>query len=129
LVIPAGRGGIAAWRVGRRFARPGVDSAVDGARQGSVPVAVFRLFILVEVVIILVVFVLILIPVFFLVILFLGFGPAFGLLGVLEVHLMPGLEVDLLDVAIEILDLHQLRVLIDRQHAEGLFFFEVFVPL
>src|SRR6185312_476417 len=119
----------------RRFARPWVDSAVDGARQGLVLVAVSRLFILVEVIVLVLVvliLILILIPVlvlilvfFFVVVFFLGFGPALRLLGVLEVHLVPGLEVDFLDVAIEILDLHQLRVLIDRQHAEGLFFFEV----
>jgi len=32
-------------------------------------------------------------------------------------------------VAVEVLDLYELGVLVDRQHAERFFFFDVFVPL
>src|SRR6267143_2111281 len=62
-------------------------------------------------------------------ILVIGFGPAFRLLDPLAVHLLPGLQVEFLDVAIEVLDLYELRVLVDRQHPERFFFFDVFVPL
>src|SRR6267143_2045363 len=87
---------------------------------------VLILVVVVQVVLILIVVQVVLILVRVLVI---GFGPAFRLLDPLEVHLVPGLQVEFLDVAVEVLDLYELRVLVDRQHPERFFFFDVFVPL
>ena len=47
----------------------------------------------------------------------------------LQVELVPGVEVDLLDVAVLVLDLDDLFVRIDRQHPEDLVLFEILVPL
>jgi len=96
-------------------------------RCGSTLVVVF--IIVIEIVIIFVVL-LVLVEVilvffffiFFFLVLF-GLGPALRLIRTLEIHFVPRLEVDLLDIAIEILDLDELRVLIDGQYAERLFFF------
>ena len=42
---------------------------------------------------------------------------------------MPGLVVDLLDVAVLVLQLDELRVLVDRQDLEHLLVIEALVPL
>src|SRR5256886_1343223 len=90
-------------------------------------VDVVLVLVVVPVVLILVVF---LVPLLVLVLVrVLGLGPTFRLGNLLEVHLVPGLEVEFLEVAVEVLDLYELGVLVDRQHAERFFFFDVFVPL
>src|ERR1700722_9201200 len=67
---------------------------------------------------------------FFLLFLVLGAaGPAFGLGYFLQVELVPGLEVDFLDVAIEVFELDQLGILIHREHAKALVLVDVLVPL
>src|SRR5688572_1570586 len=55
--------------------------------------------------------------------------PAFRLIGQVEVELLPGLVVDLLHVAILVLQFDELRVLVDRQDLEHLFVVEAFIPL
>jgi hypothetical protein len=56
-------------------------------------------------------------------------GPAFGLGRLLEVQLMPGVEVDHLGVAIFILDLYGFSIGIQSQHPEDLVLIEIFIPL
>jgi hypothetical protein len=63
------------------------------------------------------------------VLLVLGTGPALRLLGELEIELLPGLVVDFLDVAVLVLQLDELRVLVDRQDLEDLLVVETLVPL
>jgi hypothetical protein len=103
--------------------------------SGVVPVAVIVILVVEVFVIVLVPIVIVLVPVvlflfFFLFLFFLGgvAGPAFRLLGLLEVELMPGIEIDLLDIAVLVLDLDQLLVGVDRQHFEDLVLFEILVP-
>src|SRR5437660_12383238 len=88
---------------------------------------VLALLVDVVVVLVVVVLVLVLVPVVLVLVLVgvlvIGFRPALGLLDLLEIHLVPGLEIDLLDFAVEILDLYELRVLVDRQNAERILFF------
>src|SRR5581483_7793009 len=92
-----------------------------------VPILVVLIvLVVVPIVIIVVVLVLLFLLVF---ILFVRLCPALRLLRLLEVHLMPGLEVYLLDLAVEILDLDQLRVFVHRENTERLFVFQVLVPL
>ena len=93
-------------------------------------------FVVVVVVIIIVVIVIVLIfvvvEVLFLVIIVVVFGvvgPAFRLLGEFEVEFVPGVEVQLFDLAVEILDFHELVVFVHGQDAEGLVLFLVLVPL
>src|SRR5207302_2788182 len=104
--------------------------AAGGTQRESIQIPLFVDIVLVVVPLVVVFLVFVLVPVL---VLFLGFvlvglGPTLGLLGHLQVHLVPCLQVDLLDVPIEILDLDELRVLIDRQHAERFFFFQILVP-
>src|SRR6185437_9176031 len=89
-------------------------------RGGSIFVALvfFLVFVPVVLVILIVVPVVVLVFFLFFVLVLFGLGPAFRLVDPIEVHLMPGLEIDLLDLAIEILDLDQLRVLIYREDTE-----------
>ena len=54
---------------------------------------------------------------------------ALGLLGQLQIHLMPGLEIDLLNVPVQVLYLNELGVLVHAQDPERLFLFQVLVPL
>src|ERR1700689_2137128 len=69
-------------------------------------------------------------PLLFLLVLFLvRTRPAFRLIDLVEIEFLPGVEIDLLDVAIEILDLNQFGILIDRQYAEAFVFVDVLVPL
>jgi len=109
---------------------PAVRVGVQARLSVLVPAPV--LFLVLVPVIVLVV-VLILVPVLVLLVFFFFFvrraRPALGLLRLIEIHLVPGLEIDLLDIPVEIFDLDELRVLIDRQDAEGLFLLEVLVPL
>jgi hypothetical protein len=42
---------------------------------------------------------------------------------------VPGLEVYFFDVPVEVLDLDELGILIDRQYAKGLLLLQVLVPL
>src|SRR6185312_3729838 len=94
-----------------------------------IPLVVDVALVLVQVVVVLVLLVLFL-PVFIVIgVLVVGLGPALRLLDTLEIHLAPGLQVDFLDVAVEVFDLQTLGVLVHRQHTEGFFFFDVFVPL
>src|SRR5262249_2458799 len=114
---------------GRRAARASIDQSILVA-TGFVVVRVFIvLIIVVPVVIIVVVFVLVVVLFLFFVLIIVGIGPALGLRGHLEIHFVPRLDVDLLDIPVEVFDFDQLRVLVHRQHAERLFFFQVFVPL
>src|SRR6185437_7747108 len=83
-------------------------------RGGSIFVALVFFLVFVPVVLVILIFFVFL----FFVLVFFGLGPAFRLVDPIEVHLMPGLEIDLLDLAIEILDLDQLRVLIYREDTE-----------
>src|SRR5579872_3083291 len=100
----------------------------EPTRAGGSLVLVALVF-LVIVVIVVVLVILIIVPIvivlvvvlfFFLLLLvfLIGLGPALRLLYPLEVHLMPGLEVDLLDLTVEILDLDQLRILIHCEDTE-----------
>jgi hypothetical protein len=96
---------------------------VGGRMPGST--LVFFLFLIEVVVIIVVVIIVIIVEVvvvlvFVLVVILIvfGLGPALGLIRMLEIHFVPCLEVDFLDITVEILDLDQLGVLIDGQHAE-----------
>jgi len=103
-------------------------------------VALVFFFVLVPVVVILVV-VLILVPIvvlvvflfLFLVLTFFFFiviaGPAFRLIDLVEIEFLPGIEIDLLDVTIQVLDLDQLRILVHREHSEALVLFYVLIPL
>jgi len=81
---------------------------------GSVLVAlVFLVFVPVLIVLVILIIVpivvLVFLVLFFLFVLFLvGLGPPFRLVDPLQVHLMPGLEIYLLDFAVEILDLDEL---------------------
>src|SRR5690606_28173280 len=56
-------------------------------------------------------------------------GPAFGLLGLLQVELVPSVQIDLFDVAVLVLHLDELLLGIPGQHAEELGLLQVFVPL
>src|SRR6185437_12000816 len=89
------------------------------------------LVVLIVLVVVPIIVVVVLLVLFFLLvfILIVRLCPALGLVRLLEIHLMPGLEVDLLDLAVEILDLDQLRVFIHRENTERLFVFQVLVPL
>jgi hypothetical protein len=113
-------------------------SASLGRRcRASVP-AVFVFFLVVPVIIIVVVLIPVVIVVvlffflFLLVLIFSGMlarpGPALRLLGRLEVHLVPRLEVYLLHVPIEVLDLDELGILIDREHPERLLLLHILIP-
>src|SRR5688572_16651941 len=90
-----------------------------------------QVFVVVIVVIIIVVIVEVVVLVFFLFVLGLVgvVGPALGLLGGLEIQFVPGIEVQFLDLTVEILDFHELVVLVHGQDPEGFFFFLVLVPL
>src|SRR4029453_2752922 len=55
--------------------------------------------------------------------------PAFGLDGLFQVELVPGVEVELLDFAVQPLHADDRIVGIDRDDLEGLLALEVFVPL
>src|SRR6188768_2313748 len=95
--------------------------------SGVVAVAVI---VVVEVFVVVVVpVVLVLVVLFFLFLIVVVARPAFRLLGVLQVELVPGIEVDLLDIAVLVLNLDDLFVRIDRQHPEDLILFEILVPL
>jgi len=122
----------------------GQDAGAGGRRRTarSVLIALLFLIFFVEVVVVLIVVVipivvvlifvfvfLLLFVLFVLVVVFVGVGPAFRLGDLFQVHLVPGFHIKLLDVAVEIFDLDQFGILVDRQHAELLFFFEVLVPL
>jgi len=87
--------------------------------------------VVIVIVVIIVIIVIILVPVVVLLVLFLlvGLRPAFRLLDTVEIHLVPRFDIDFLDIPIEILDFHELGILVDRQNAELFFFFEVLVPL
>jgi len=85
--------------------------------------------IVVPIVIVIVIIVVVIIIIIIIVVVIVAIGPTFGLADLVEVHLVPGFEVDFLDLAVEILDLDQLGVLVHRQDAEGLLFLDVFVPL
>jgi len=69
-------------------------------------------FILVVLVVLILVPILVVLVLFFLFFFGLGCSPAFGLGDALEVHLMPGLDIELLDVAVQIFDLNELGILI-----------------
>src|SRR6187399_1345654 len=56
-------------------------------------------------------------------------GPAFRLFGRFEVEFVPGVEVHLFDLTVEVLDFHELFVLVHGQDAEGFVFFLVLKPL
>src|SRR6478735_6463313 len=114
----------------------GAAGQAQGAR--SIPVAFF--LVVLPVVVVIVIFVIVLIPVivlvFFLLFLvvvlvraFAAARPALRLLDLLEVHFMPGVQIQLLDVAIEIFDLDQFGVLVHGQHTEGFVFLHVLIPL
>jgi hypothetical protein len=85
--------------------------------------------IIVQVVVVFVLVIPVVVFIVFVIILVLGFGPALGFLGELQIHFVPGLEVDFLDVPIEIFDLDELGILVHGQHPEWFFFFQVLVPL
>src|SRR5580658_3790966 len=91
-------------------------------------------FVLVPILIVVFILIPVIILVFFVFILLLillgfGFGPAFRRDGLLEIHLMPGFDVDFLDIPVDIFDFDEFGVLINRQHAKRLLFFHVLVPL
>src|SRR6187399_1120153 len=68
--------------------------------------------------------------VLFFVFVVIGFvGPAFRLFGRFEVEFVPGVEVHLFDLTVEVLDFHELFVLVHGQDAEGFVFFLVLKPL
>jgi hypothetical protein len=90
--------------------------------------------------VILIVFVIVVIPVvvvivvivfFFIIVLIIVVGtrPAFGFLGQVQVEFLPRLIIDFLDVAVLILQLDQLRILVDREDLKRLLILEAFIPL
>lgn len=91
----------------------------------TIAVVVFFVFILVVVPIVVLVFVFFIFPIviiFFFVIV--GFiRPTLRFVGDLEVHLMPHVEVELFDLAVEVFNLHEFAVLVDGQHAKRFFVF------
>ncbi len=94
--------------------------------------AIFSLvfvLVFVQIVVIFVLVIPVVVFIVFVIILFLGLGPAFGFLGELQIHFMPGLEVDFLDVPIEVFDLDELGILVHGQDPEWFFFLQVLVPL
>jgi hypothetical protein len=98
----------------------------------SIAVVIVEIVIVViEVVIVLIPIVIVVVEFFFLffLVVVLIIRPAFGLLGSLEIELVPGVQVDLFRIAVLIDDLDDLRVGIDGQHLEDLILFQVFVPL
>jgi hypothetical protein len=108
------------WRRLRRFRRASVVVAI----------AVIVLVVVIVVVVFVVPVVVFIVLVVFVVLLAgLGTRPAFRLLGKLEVQLLPGFVVDLLHVAVLVLQFDELGVLVDRQDLEHLFVVEAFVPL
>ena len=89
---------------------------------------------IVVVIVIVIIPVVVFVLIFFIVVIIFGLGdvgtrPAFRLLDLVEVEFSPGVDIDFLDVAIEVLDLDQFRVLIHRQHAKAVVFIDVLVPL
>src|SRR6185295_17685205 len=58
-----------------------------------------------------------------------GARPAFRLVREVEIELLPGLVVDLFDVAVLVLQLDELRVLVHGKDLEDLFVVEALVPL
>jgi hypothetical protein len=123
---------------GRLRGRSRCGAGAGGAGR-SIAIAVFLVLfpvvvIVIFVVIIVPVVVLVLVEVFilvffFLVILFVIASPAFRFLDAFEVHFVPGIQIELLDISIEVFDLDQLGIFVDGQHAEGLVLFHIFVPL
>src|SRR5688572_7376555 len=83
----------------------------------------------VTVVVVLVPVLLVVLLLFFLLVGLVVARPALRLRGALEVELVPGIEVHLLDVAVLVLDFDDLFVRIDRQHPEDLVLFEILKPL
>src|SRR5688572_16224957 len=128
----------------RRRSRRNQTSAVrcksqavgSGRASGAVPVAVVVVLVVEVFVLVVIPIVVVLVPIvlvfFFLFFLFLGLfvvaGPAFGLRRQFQVELMPGVEVDFLDITVFVLNLDQLLVRVDRQHLEDLVLFEILVP-
>src|SRR5262245_16450592 len=113
-----GTGGSGSW-----------GASATGFASIIVAVAVVVVFFVVFLVIVPVfVFILVVVEVL-VVVFFLGSGPAFRLLGELEVKLLPGLVVDFLDVPVLVLQLDELPVLVDRQDLEDLLVVEALVPL
>src|SRR5690606_4848127 len=111
-----------------------------GPRRASVGIVgflvVFPVVIIVVVIIIVIIPVVVVVEVFFLFFVFFFFlfiagggCPAFRLGNAFGVQFVPRVQVPLLDVTIEMFDLHELCVLIDGQHTEGFVFLQVFVPL
>ncbi|HEY4212001.1 MAG TPA: hypothetical protein VGM84_11010 [Steroidobacteraceae bacterium] len=108
---------------------PAIDR-LRHAAAASIALAIFVLIVVVIVVIIIVIIIVVVVPIVFVLILvfvlfflvvvivLLGLSPAFRFFGTFQVHFVPGFYVDLLDVAVEIFDLHGLRVLIHRQDSE-----------
>lgn len=115
----------------------GRHSSFDWRQPAGVDSAVVAVLVIIQVVVLIVIVVPVIViiiveVVVFVVIVFVlvvAIGPAFGLADALEVHFPPGLEVDLLDFAVEIFDLDQFRILVDGQDAESLVFLDVLVPL
>ena len=118
---------------GLQIRGPGAPRAAQPGRS-TIRVFLFIPVVIVLVIVVVPVVVLVFILVFFF-LLFLFFvlvllvGPAFRLGRQLEVHLVPGLDVEFLDVAVEVFDLDQFRVLIDGEHTKRLFLLDVLVPL
>src|SRR5437868_434072 len=102
--------------------------------KGAGSIAALFVLVLVEVLVVLIV---VLIPVVVVLVFFLFLfvlivvfgGPAFRFRDPLQIQLVPGVQVDLFDVTVEVFDFHQLGVGVDGQHAKAVVLFGVFVPL
>jgi hypothetical protein len=110
---------------------PGFRRCAGRKRGASIIVAVAVILVVLVVVLVVVVPVVVILVEILVVLLVLVVRarPAFRLLGQLEVEFLPGLVVDLLDVAILVLELDQFRILVHREDLEGLLVLEAFVPL
>src|SRR5690606_21689937 len=114
----------------KRLRRGWREGSRNAARSGVVPIVVIVVVIVVEVFVLVVPIVVVVLVPIVLVFVFLVFvlilivaGPAFRLLGLLQVELVPGIEVDLLDIAVFVLHLDQFLVGVHGQHFEDLVFF------
>jgi hypothetical protein len=115
------------------FVVPTVEAVAHGRgrRRSALATVIVVIFVLIFVPIVILVFVLVVVIfVFILIFVFVVlFGPALRLLDEFEVEFTPFLEVEFFDLTVEIFDLDHLGILVDGEHSERFFVFDVLVPL
>jgi len=114
------------------FVIPTVEAVAHrcGRRRSALATVVVLIFILLVVPIVIFVVVLVVPVIFVLILIFIVLvGPALGLVDEFQVEFTPLLEVEFFDLAIEIFNVYRLGILVDGEHSERFFVFDILVPL